>query len=528
MPGKRDIGLLIKNAALAAAGAGGFLKDGMANAGTSGKIGEKQAMSLGDRLKGALTAVSPALRQAQESVAKVNATSALTNLRNEQAQTLALKQEQANKPFDLARVIDQVDPTGKLSQQVQTFMKDAGFDIDVNGVITPEEFQKGIKAGLADMSQVSAIIDTRVGEMKEDAKLSSGMVDDLLAKVSVRGREGGLTREDFNNPQIARSYPKIAREIQDEKKLQSNIETLTLKSKMLASQSKMMKNETDAKTFARLMTSNDPEDRAFAKEMLKFKFRQGDIQTGAILFRGLVEEAPTAREGAMKANRTIDNINTMIELIDSGTGVTGFGGKMKAKIAGLVDTFGDEEDDAKLREATSNAELFRLLGRLVTGGMRLELLGSGSTSDFEQELMTLMSAGGSTSEKAARRLLNAYLGIAQEKIKAYNGIAETMGSIDNRALKAYPIIPTRTLSKQTREDMAKIMKGKPAQASSKTGQSLDDELATIEAEIAKEEAKIAKEKTTGDIPPEGGNIPLEQSGQPRTGATGRPLLPGSF
>ena len=69
--------------------------------------------------------------------------------------------------------------------------------------------------------------------------------------------------------------------------------------------------------------------------------------------------------------------------------------------------------------------------------MRMEIIGPGQVSDYENRLMAAVSGGGGTATEAAKELLQYYRGIAEGNIKDYNDSASAVGEVSPAAKKSY-------------------------------------------------------------------------------------------
>jgi len=147
------------------------------------------------------------------------------------------------------------------------------------------------------------------------------------------------------------------------------------------------------------------------------------------LTKEVIKVLPQQRTNAQKAFNGKKRINTMLSLLDSG--VTGKPGEFKKALAGWLEFAPDVSPEAL--QNFSEAQTFHLLGRIMTGPMRLDIVGPGPVTEYEQSLWERMSGGGGAAEDAARTLLNTYIEIADETVDIYH---------DNRsaAMKGNPNI----------------------------------------------------------------------------------------
>jgi len=145
-------------------------------------------------------------------------------------------------------------------------------------------------------------------------------------------------------------------------------------------------------------------------------------------------EIPKLKAAATSANTNLSRINTALELAKKG--VTGKGGQVKALLAPYAEMFG-----VKNTEALDDAQKFQLLTRVIVGPMRLDIVGPGPVSEWEQKLMQQISGGGGASRSAAIELLSAYKQMAEEKINSYNSTLDGLNSVYPKASQIHKPIP---------------------------------------------------------------------------------------
>jgi hypothetical protein len=124
-------------------------------------------------------------------------------------------------------------------------------------------------------------------------------------------------------------------------------------------------------------------------------------------------ELPKMKKEANAQETAIKSIDKNLKLIETGQ-VTGKGGQFKAFIAPYAEMLGVNI------KSLSDAQAFQLMSRAIVGPMRLEIVGSGPVSNYEQELMNKISGGGGASRDAAKELLEHWKARAQSKIDDYN------------------------------------------------------------------------------------------------------------
>jgi hypothetical protein len=132
-----------------------------------------------------------------------------------------------------------------------------------------------------------------------------------------------------------------------------------------------------------------------------------------LILNKMMEDLPKMETAAKSASSSYSSINKALGLIKNG--VTGKVGQAKAILAQYQDFFPGENFDN-----LDDAQTFQLLTRAITGPMRLDLIGPGQVSEFEQKLIQQLSGGGGASKKAADTLLNYYKGLAKSRVDSYN------------------------------------------------------------------------------------------------------------
>jgi hypothetical protein len=122
----------------------------------------------------------------------------------------------------------------------------------------------------------------------------------------------------------------------------------------------------------------------------------------------------------------------MLGLIEKGAG--GRLGQIKAWLAPSLEVAGIKS------QGLSDAQLYQILARTLGGSMRMEIIGPGQVSDYENRLMAAISGGGGTATEAAKELLQYYRGIAEGNISDYNASAGVVGEASPVSKKANPPI----------------------------------------------------------------------------------------
>jgi len=132
-----------------------------------------------------------------------------------------------------------------------------------------------------------------------------------------------------------------------------------------------------------------------------------------ITLRQLAKDLPKLKTEATTQGNNIGQIDKAITLLKTGN-VTGKSGQVKAFLAPYAEAVGMNT------QGMDDAQTFQLLARQIIGPMRLDIIGAGPVSEWEQKLMQQMSGGGGAGTQAAYELLTAYRKMAESKIQNYN------------------------------------------------------------------------------------------------------------
>jgi hypothetical protein len=132
----------------------------------------------------------------------------------------------------------------------------------------------------------------------------------------------------------------------------------------------------------------------------------------------VIKQMPELQEKADKSVTNLERIDTMVELLDSGAG--GKYGQAKAWAGPYLESLGIRT------QGLTNAQLYERLSDTLGGSMRIDIVGPGPVSNYEQELLKKVSGGGSTGTEAARKLLLFYRGKAIRNINRYNETARSL------------------------------------------------------------------------------------------------------
>lgn len=132
---------------------------------------------------------------------------------------------------------------------------------------------------------------------------------------------------------------------------------------------------------------------------------------------------------ARGSKNSVSNIDRALDLVDQG--VTGKAGQAKAFIAPYAEALGINTKNM------DDAATYKALTKVITGPMRMDIIGPGPVSEYEQKLMQELGGGGGTAQAAAKELLNYYRTQAENKIKDYNNAAQDSYSLSPQMQKLF-------------------------------------------------------------------------------------------
>ena len=148
-------------------------------------------------------------------------------------------------------------------------------------------------------------------------------------------------------------------------------------------------------------------------------------------------ELPKLKKAAIEGQNSLKQTKRALELIEKG--VTGKGGQLKAFLAPYAEMIGMPNDNL------NDAQAFQLFARAIIGPMRLEMIGPGPVSEWEQQLMQKLSGGGGAAKPAAKELIGYYRQLAQGKVDNYNQTLEGITQIAPVIGKVYQPFKTETV-----------------------------------------------------------------------------------
>ncbi|MEE9239477.1 MAG: hypothetical protein V3U58_07920 [Thermodesulfobacteriota bacterium] len=219
---RNDLALGIRKAAQFAAGFGfaGAGAGGVATAGTAAQI----SPTLGERVRGGFSAISPGFRAFEESRAEIGRTSAETNLALEEARQLRLEEERKRKPVNLRNLTG-----GFITERTQKKLEEA-LDANADGFTTQDELEKGLPK--LDKQIIVDAISEDITEFTKNKKQNEANVTALIEQANKKmlGTGTTITKQDFQtNPELGRTFPKIAEAITRQDSVQDKIDVLANK-----------------------------------------------------------------------------------------------------------------------------------------------------------------------------------------------------------------------------------------------------------------------------------------------------------
>jgi hypothetical protein len=233
---KRDLGKVIGGLAKGAVGFSGIGAPQSFSTAAEGPHG-KRKFRMGERLaRGVHAMQADSVGDFLTEEATIEKSKTATRYNAALARKYELENEAANKPFHWGEKLNNVDPTGALTEKIDGYLKNSGVDYNGDGTITEKEFQKGIQKGLIGMDEISGMVHETTSATAGRVEKMGGEVNAALEKLGEKpsaqqqtqaGSAVGtsvFTREDFNDPSIAALYPKIAKLIAAENQLTETLE----------------------------------------------------------------------------------------------------------------------------------------------------------------------------------------------------------------------------------------------------------------------------------------------------------------
>lgn len=145
--------------------------------------------------------------------------------------------------------------------------------------------------------------------------------------------------------------------------------------------------------------------------------------------RGLIRTLPKLKEEAVSASGNLQRIDEMTDLLNKGFG--GKAGQIKAWLAPWAEAAGVNV------KGLSESQTYELLAQTLGGSMRMAIVGPGQVSNFEQQMLNRVNAGGRAATPAARELLKYYRDIAARKVADYNDTVTSVAEVSPGTAKLY-------------------------------------------------------------------------------------------
>lgn len=191
----------------------------------------------------------------------------------------------------------------------------------------------------------------------------------------------------------------------------------------------------------------EPTTQAEALEFEKKKagFKEKDITT-QMADREFIKQMPKAKQVAMDSNEALGKMAKMKALLDSGVG--GSGARAKAWAAPILDMLG------KNSKGLDDASLYDSLSQAIAGSLRMQTVGGGQITEYEQKLLQKVSGGGRMAPEAAKELVDYYMKQGMTRIEEYNAMADDFDEIVPKRKGTY-----RKINPQTEKAEATIPQG---------------------------------------------------------------------
>jgi len=143
----------------------------------------------------------------------------------------------------------------------------------------------------------------------------------------------------------------------------------------------------------------------------------------------LVGQMPKYMEEANVAVDSNARIGKMIGLLGKGAG--GARGYATATVAPMLELVGVRS------QGMTDAQLYQRLASTLAGSLRMQVVGPGPVSNYEQDLLKKVSGGGSIGSDAAKELLQFYKQTNDRKIDVYNNTVDSIGAVAPETSKVY-------------------------------------------------------------------------------------------
>jgi len=135
----------------------------------------------------------------------------------------------------------------------------------------------------------------------------------------------------------------------------------------------------------------------------------------------LMGQLPQLQTDAMQANASNTTIDKMLGLIDKGAaGPQGYARSVLAPSLGMMGV---------KTQGLTDSQLYQTYANTLAGSLRMQIVGPGQVSNYEQELLKKVSGGGPIASEAARELLTHYKNVNAQKVQRYRSTVNAIGSV---------------------------------------------------------------------------------------------------
>lgn len=137
------------------------------------------------------------------------------------------------------------------------------------------------------------------------------------------------------------------------------------------------------------------------------------------IVKPIFSKMPELQKNAREAVFKIDQYKQLSNMLERGAG--GIEGGLKAALAPIAEYMGVDS------KGMSEAQAYQLIARAGAGSMRLQLIGPGQVSEYEQKLIQKLSGGDiRISREAARDLFRFYSAQSRQSITNYNDSVDSL------------------------------------------------------------------------------------------------------
>jgi hypothetical protein len=135
----------------------------------------------------------------------------------------------------------------------------------------------------------------------------------------------------------------------------------------------------------------------------------------------ILDALPETEQQMQSEAASIGSLQTAKGLLEKhGDEITGFTGSAKRFLAPYASAIGIDSEEL------SDAEMFKTITDKTAGSFRMEVVGPGPVSEFEQKILQNVSGGKMSYAKGAAQLLDYFIDTKGKKIEKYN---ERLGNL---------------------------------------------------------------------------------------------------